>query len=438
MELLLYTPLLTNRIRYVTDLVFKELLGLELILTTDQNYFLLSEVPKLNYSTEALAGTMLFLPQGNLLTETTIHAQKIEVVQVQGLPAFFACDLPSADYHFDVLSLIFYLVTRYEEYLPFASDAHNRFPASESLAYRAGFLDEPLINQWVARLKASLTEKYPELVFVAPKYQFLPTYDIDFAWSYRHKGIYRQLAAYARDLLHLDLTQLQRRIKVQLGIARDPYFVFDYLHQLHQALNLSPHYFFLLGDYGPFDKSNQISARAFQDLLHETAQQYRTGIHPSYASHDEPAKLSKEIERLQSATGQPVKNSRQHFLRLQFPKSYQTLIAQGIKADYTMGYAAQTGFRASIAHSFWWYDLSKETITDLRIFPFQVMDVTLKRYQKLEPAAALEQVQMLIDKTKAVNGLFITLWHNSSLTEIEGWETWRSVYEEILRRAKGE
>ncbi|MFK8104981.1 MAG: polysaccharide deacetylase family protein [Saprospiraceae bacterium] len=436
MKLLLYTPLLTNRIRYVTDLVFKELLGLTLILTTDQNHFLASELPKLNYSREVMAGTMLFLPQGNLLLETKLQTQHIEVYQVQGLPAFFACDFPMADYNFDVLSLIFYLVTRYEEYLPFASDAHNRFPAKESLAYRAGFLDEPLINHWVAKLKISLTEKYPTLSFVEPKYQFLPSYDIDIAWSYRHKGIYRQLAGYARDLLHFNLSQLQRRIKVQLGMVTDPYFVFDYLNELHQKLGLSPYYFFLLGDYGPFDKSNQITARAFQDLLHTTAKQYRTGIHPSYASHDEPQKLSKEIARLQSATGQPVKNSRQHFLKLRFPESYQALIAEGITADYTMGYAAQTGFRASIAQSFWWYDLSKEASTNLRIFPFQVMDVTLKRYQKLEPAAALRQVQDLIDKTKAVNGVFVSLWHNSSLTEIEGWENWRSVYEEILRRAK--
>ena len=42
----------------------------------------------------------------------------------------------------------------------------------------------------------------------------------------------------------------------------------------------------------------------------------------------------------------------------------------------------EPGFRAGIARSFRFYDIIEDKITDLRIFPFQVMDVTLSSIQE--------------------------------------------------------
>ena len=124
--------------------------------------------------------------------------------------------------------------------------------------------------------------------------------------------------------------------------------------------------------------------------------------------------------------------SRQHFLKLETPKTYQNLIKAGIKEDYTMGYATEIGFRASIASPYFWYDLENEKATNLLITPFQVMDVTLKNYLKLSPEKALEEIQTLIQNTKAVNGTFSTLWHNSSFDDKE-WKGWREMYLEMIR-----
>ena len=127
--------------------------------------------------------------------------------------------------------------------------------------------------------------------------------------------------------------------------------------------------------------------------------------------------------------------SRQHFLMLRFPETYRNLIANGISEDYTMGYADEVGFRASLCTPFYFYDLQKEEKTNLRIHPFAVMDATMNLYLKIKPAVALDYVRQLIDETKKVTGTFILLWHNESLSEVATWKGWKNVYEELIKEA---
>lgn len=100
-----------------------------------------------------------------------------------------------------------------------------------------------------------------------------------------------------------------------------------------------------------------------------------------------------------------------------------------------MGYASQVGFRAGTASSFYFYDLNLEIKTTLRVYPFAVMDVTLHDYLKLTPQQALQLIEQLINATKAVDGLFCTVWHNNTLSNYKDWEGWRIVYEETVKMA---
>jgi hypothetical protein len=213
----------------------------------------------------------------------------------------------------------------------------------------------------------------------------------------------------------------------------DPYFTFEYLDQLHtQYAHLQPIYFWLLGDHGPYDKNTNPELKVMQNLIQVHQQRYQGGIHPSYASNGKKGQLQKELDRLKNITNQEVLKSRQHFLKLNFPSTYRALLNAGLKADYSMGYAGQLGFRASIAHSFYWYDLENEQQTDLRIHPFMFMDVTLKDYLKINKDEVLDEIKGIVEVTKAVGGELMTIWHNNSFCESEGWEGWRVIYEEIL------
>lgn len=436
MDILIYTPNISARIEYTIQFVFERLLGLEVALTSQKDEWKHSTENRLNYSSEAIGTTAFFIPAHPILTSEGIQPQSIEVHHDLLYPYFFTRSNPEADLPFDLFAMTFYLLSRYEEYLPFEADQFGRFTASQSLAFQEQFLRMPLIDLWVKELQKLLTEQFPDLIFSNPAYRFLPTYDIDYAWAFLHKGFLRTLGAYGRDLIQLNFPSIADRLKCQSQLQQDPFYKFDFLDELHEGTGLTPIYFFLLGDFAKYDKNIAHDIPAFQTLINEVATQYTVGIHPSFQSNEAPERIAMEQERLAKITGQSIVNSRQHFLRLQLPDTYLRLINTGIRQDYSMGYAADIGFRAGTAHDFPWFDLKSNAATELQVFPFQVMDVTLKQYLKYEPKQAFEEVLSVIQYCRQVGGRFCTLWHNSSFAEKDGWTAeWIKLYLEIFRTA---
>ena len=293
----------------------------------------------------------------------------------------------------------------------------------------------PVVQLWVREFAESLRKFYPHLPAPAyKKYRFLPTYDIDIAWSYREKGLYRNLGGWLQDIKKGRIKAVAERIFVLLGTKKDPFDVYDFLENLHKKYRFSPVYFFLLGQRGIYDKNIRFNNLRLVNLIQKIHQKHSVGIHPSYASNEDESLQETEIKRLQNILGEKTQRSRQHYLKLNLPFTYRSLLRHGIKDDYTMGYAARPGFRAGTARSYLWFDLEKNRPTDLRIHPFQVMDVTLSRYLCLPPKEALETVKNLIEITKSVGGTFSTLWHNSSFPDEEAYR----LYEDVVCAAATE
>lgn len=161
----------------------------------------------------------------------------------------------------------------------------------------------------------------------------------------------------------------------------------------------------------------------------------RVGLHPSYFSMQNSALIKKEKERLEGITNTPLKSSRQHYLRFSLPETYQLLIDLEIEEDYSMGYASNVGFRAGTCTPFYFYDLDFEIQTPLKVFPFALMDTTLNDYMKLTPKQSLGRIRDLRNEVKAVNGTFITLFHNETLSDYLRWKGWKRLYESMLKIA---
>jgi hypothetical protein len=159
------------------------------------------------------------------------------------------------------------------------------------------------------------------------------------------------------------------------------------------------------------------------------------GIHPSFRSNSQPEQLKKEITRVSKVLKRNITNSRQHFLKLTFPETYRRLIENDITDDYTMGYSSDVGFRASICTPFYFYDLEREMPSKLKIHPFAVMDATLRYYMRVKPDKALSHIEPLIKEVRAVNGTFISLWHNESLSNMHPWDGWQNIYADMVKLA---
>jgi len=141
----------------------------------------------------------------------------------------------------------------------------------------------------------------------------------------------------------------------------------------------------------------------------------------------------KERKRLSEIAKRPITRSRQHYLMLRFPDTFAHLVENEIIHDYTMGYADYPGFRAGTCSEYPFYNLQNETLTKLIIHPFTVMDATLNKYRNESPEQAIKSIKVLMDEVREVDGTFISLWHNESLSEKWHWKGWRKVYEEMLK-----
>ena len=406
MELLFLSKTMGPRLQYSLQTVLKEILGLSFSITDSSEHFLNYEGPKINYTATALATPECWIPPHPILQEQGIQQQSIHIQLEADLPYFFENEQSEALLPFDPFALSFYLLSRYEEYTSSEQDAYGRFPAIASLAHLHNFLHLPLVNCWARVLAKHLQKQFPGIKTRKSKYQFIPTYDIDLAWAHLHKGLWRNLSRFGKEVFQAKAQELLDHLLVTFGIRKDPFFVFPELVQIFEATSIQPIFFFLLGDLGKFDRNISHKRPALQELIQHLSNQYEIGIHPSFASNSKPDQLKKEINRLQNIKDSKVSKSRQHFLMLRLPDTYQRLLEAGITEDYSMGYAALAGFRASIAQPFHWYDLKQEKATNLRIYPFQIMDVTLQQYLQLEPEAAFQESVALINTCKKYGGTF--------------------------------
>jgi len=431
MQLLIYSPKVTPRIKYIFNFIFREILICDFEFTSIAEDFKKSSLPKISYGKEPL-GDELFFCCSVLLTQHKIEAVDIKqtIFGDQNVP--FAVD--NSTLPFDIFAASFYFLSRYEEYLPFQADEHQRFPAALSLQYQLDLLSTPVIDNWAMVLKNILAKKFPTLKFGRKKFCFVPTIDVDRAYHFRASGWIKNTIRVIKAATSLNTSKIIDIVSTGLG-KNDPFDTFGYLTEIHEQYRLKPIFFFLLAKKGheEFDQNINPEDEAFKNLISEISKTAQIGIHPSYASNAETKKISEELLSLEEITQKKIDVSRQHFLKLNLPHTYLQLIKAGINHDYSMGYATTVGFRAGTCTPFFWYDLQLEKQSHLKIHPFALMDVTLQQYLKLSPSEAIVQIETLLNNVKLVNGTFYSLWHNEALSEKGRWKGWKTVYDEMLK-----
>ncbi|MBN1821716.1 MAG: polysaccharide deacetylase family protein, partial [Prolixibacteraceae bacterium] len=333
----------------------------------------------------------------------------------------------------------FFIITRFEEYLETEKGKYNCYPAEKSILFLNNRLKKPVVNIWANLLAEKIKEHYPEFRTAEPEFRYLSTIDIDNAWAFRNKGVLRSIGACIKDIVTGRLGNNILRIKSWANNKIDPYNTYLYLDKVFAGNEKDVIFFFLLGDYKKYDKNISHKNKEFRKLIRETSIKYSVGIHPSFFSSTKEGKqnLEKEIDRLKVIMGKKPYKSRQHFLRLFFPSTYQRLVEQGISEDYSMGYSSQTGFRAGICTPYCFYDLKNEKETTLKIYPFQVMDVTLREYLGLNVEEAKNEISNLIEEVKKAGGTFISIWHNESLSNLDNWKGYREVFEFMNEKGFG-
>ncbi|MFZ4456378.1 MAG: polysaccharide deacetylase family protein [Bacteroidales bacterium] len=431
--LYIYTSKLTQRLEYTLNFVFNNVLKVKYELTTDRESCEQSQQPFINYSEEA-CGRSFWIPSvGGLMHEEGHRPIEPSEGVWQGMPSLFVS--ASGDVQFDLFSAIFYLIARYEEYDTTAIDKHGRYDFNDSIAFRKGFLQRPLVDEWVMKLRDELSLKFPTLVFDAGRYSAVSTIDVDHIYRYRAKSKLQMLLKIAAQLAKRNFAEALRIIRVLLYLEKDPYHQFDYLDKLHQGIACKYILFMHFGPFGRYDRRTIYPLFAFYRYLRRQNHAHIIGLHPSYYASFDKTRIVNEKKRLERRLQHPLSYTRHHFLRVHVPETYRILEEIGFKRDFSLGYAGMYGFRASTCHHFPFYDLENDKVLKIKVHPTIVMDATLNLYLKMKPEQALQIGKELVDKCRAVNGEFVMLWHNNSVTNLYEWEGWQPAFEQLLAYA---
>lgn len=425
---LVYTFKITPRLRYIMRHIFTRMLGVEVQLTTRVEDFIAHQGPKFSYAKQPLQSEF-FVRSHELLFDEGISDIEISMADWDGVPCFFPCSDKSA-MPYDIFAASFYLMSRYEEYLPHVKDAHGRYPASESLAGKHKFLELPVVDIWVKRLAKALKERFPEMQTQKRAFVFTPVIDIPVVFKYRKRGILRTLGGVFLDLVNFRFRELLKRFTVLTGIRKDPFDAFEHLTALHKRYKINALFFFLLGDYSHYDKNISVHLPVFKTLVKSVADYSIVSLMASYKAFNDLELLKKERQRLIQFINRPVKRVRQRFNRLGIPESYRHLVEAEFNEDYSMGYPDRVGFRAGTCTPFFFYDISYEEQLPLLINPFCVSYQALYQYQNIKRARG--HIRSLQRTVAEVGGHFNMVFSNEVLNFTE-YNSMTALYEEIIR-----
>lgn len=326
----------------------------------------------------------------------------------------------------DPFASIFYVLTRMEEYAVEKKDSHGRFPLVQSILSDQFRIEKAWCDRWAVSILSKIGMVVPEPS--APT--IVPTFDIDNTYAYKYKSGLRRQLSILKDRLKGNAFRIHERKRVEKG-GKDPYDTFDLIRDTAQRFKQTQ-IFWLVRSHGKFDRNLSIQVSEHRNLIKSMSDVASVNIHPSYASLLNSTEVTQEKKDLEAILGKPISASRQHFLRMQLPKSYRVLLHSGILHDYTMGFAEHVGFRCGTARTHFWFDLEKNERTELQIHPFVYMDGTLNEYMQLSAAEAKEKIQQLYEEVTRYGGDFCFLWHNETIGNYGIWLGWQSVLEFTL------
>ncbi len=425
---LIYLNKHTARSEYVFECIFKEQFGIVYKTTNTLLEFENYRGFKINYST-GRTGSGFFIYNTGLLQDDSL--KRVEVTVGENLSTKVLFPSADCDLGFDLFAGTFYMLSRYEEYLPFTEDKFGRFKAEDSLAFKNGFLEIPIIDAG-ARL---LAEKM-KLSTNFTKFKAVLTYDIDTAYKFKGRTFERNMGSIGKDVLKLDFRNILQRVQTFLNLQKDPWDIYGELEKNLQNLQLDSIFFFLVGNNSELDRNLDYNSPAMEELINKVSQFTEIGVHPSFESNKRLKRIVAEKQRLEFITGKKVRKSRQHYLKLQFPHTYLNLLEVGITEDYSMGFPDYAGFRAGTCHPFYFYDLKNEVITDLKIFPVSCMEATFIYYKKVSPEKALIKILELMKTVHHYGGTFVPIWHNQNLSSKGKNNSWKKAHDQMLRQVR--
>lgn len=321
---------------------------------------------------------------------------------------------------FDVFSHVFVLLSNIEEII-LSKDSENLDKYKRIKSNKLSFVKNqmhllPMVEIAIERLKDFLKLEDIE----KREFQIIPTADIDQCFRFKGKPIYKILGGAIKN----PKTIVSRFLSL---FSKTDSFTPSETVQSILSQNPNSKIFWLCNrNQSKLNKQTKRSNVEFQDEILRSVKYSQIGIHPSYQLSKEIEIYNEEKNWLANISQHKISNSRQHYIHLTLPKTYQILEKMNIENDWSMGFNDNIGYRTGTSLPYLWFDISTNEKTNLIINPFVAMDVSFKNYLKTSSFQANQLGNLFKQSIKQYKGNFCFIFHNESASETDGWEGWKN------------
>lgn len=427
--LLIFTHKITNRLTYTAKQIFEKILGVEMGFTTKVEEFIKHNGPKMTYSKQPLQNEF-FIRSNDLLFEQGINDLEVKVSDWDGLPCFFSAGDKST-VPFDIFSASFFLLSRYEEYLPHVKDSVGRFPVKESIAYQNDFLELPVVDLWAYKLLEALKDRFPDLENKEKDYRFTSIINVTTSHAYAMRGIARSIGGLLLDLGNFRFRDVLDRFSVMMRLKKDPYDNFFELVDIHKEFPIKTMFFFQFAKHSAHDKNVSTNNNKFRYLIKSVADYSIVSLSTSFISSYDKDVLREEKKQLGNLINRPISYARLRYNKVNVPATYRNLVETEFTDDFSMGYTHEIGFRAGTCTPFYFYDINTEVRQPIKIHPFAMHDYALVKYKSKEEV--YEKMDKVYRLVKQVKGDFILVFSNELLGGKQQLD-WMDLYQSLLKR----
>ena len=257
--LLIYTQKLTPRIDYSFKHICTRILGIPVKFTSTIEEFISHKGLKMSYGKQPL-GNELFIFSHGLLTMQGFEDIEVVVKPWDETIGFFPSPEKST-LPFDIFSASFYLMSRYEEFLPHVKDELGRFTAQESIAKKASFLDQPVVDIWAYKFKAVVLDCFPDIQFPNQQFKIHNLLEAKQPYAYLQRGLIKNFIGFGSDLFKFRIRRFFERLRVLLYLRKDPYDTFNWVINAKKNSSSQLTVFFLLGEGYTFISTKRCGAR---------------------------------------------------------------------------------------------------------------------------------------------------------------------------------